>query len=606
MNNKLKVFLFILSILLSFVVSIVLWKNISLGYSNVGNVIGYYSENNLSQNNNLIRFIFFIGVPILVFFTLLKNFFFKETNIFDIIDYKEKEIYKENKYLNIFLIIILFAITLNYLSTNLSSNLVDYFHEGLTLTAGFNFYKTGLFWEGSYLTNSLFSDILSAAIPWRIFDHISIGSYRVFHYFLRYLTEILLIFFIYKLSFVFNFKKNTQNIFFLILGLLCLKLNRDLTEIFYPCRYRDIPIFILLIMSVDFIKFERNKILTPFVLGVFATFSILWSMDRGIYYLLGLIFLIFLSLIKRRYLSCIIILIGLSSSCLFFYFYFGHLEFKSFIFNSVNMIKDHSLLIGSPYPTIFDFDNKHASRGTLNLFIIILNGFLLSFLILNQKINLTSGSKVYLIFFFIISCLLYRSALGAPDGYHMKQSIFFSKIFILSNFLFFAFYKNYFDKTKILKILTYSILFVVFSKDLIAINYQNIFSFKERNIALIKKNDDFFFDKKYINFKNLISKKYNLSCVQLFTYDAIVPYLLKKKSCTKFNFVFIVSSEKVQNKMIKELKDQKTDYIFLNQNYNFIHLRSIEERFPKIATFIDENYSFDTKIEDWSVYKRNK
>ena len=118
MNNKLKVFLFILSILLSFVVSIVLWKNISLSYSNVGNVIGYYSENNLSQNNNLIRFIFFIAVPILVFFTLLKNLFYKEANIFNIICSQEKENYKENKYLNIFLITILLTITLNYLSTN--------------------------------------------------------------------------------------------------------------------------------------------------------------------------------------------------------------------------------------------------------------------------------------------------------------------------------------------------------------------------------------------------------------------------------------------------------------------------------------------------------
>ena len=54
----------------------------------------------------------------------------------------------------------------------------------------FNYYKTGLIWDGSYLSNSLFSDIYTAIIPWKIFDNITIGSYKVFHYFLRYLTEI--------------------------------------------------------------------------------------------------------------------------------------------------------------------------------------------------------------------------------------------------------------------------------------------------------------------------------------------------------------------------------------------------------------------------------
>ena len=59
------------------------------------------------------------------------------------------------------------------------------------------------------------------------------------------------------------------------MALISLKLNRDLTEIFYPFRYRDIPIFILLFLSIDFIKFEKNKFLTPILLGIFCSISLL-------------------------------------------------------------------------------------------------------------------------------------------------------------------------------------------------------------------------------------------------------------------------------------------------------------------------------------------
>ena len=604
MNNKSKIFFFVLSIFLSFLVSILFWKNISLDYNNLGNVIGYYSDNNISEYNNLVRFIFFTGFPILIFFILLKNFFYKNVNLNDIFFSNQKDRCKVNNFLIIILIISLLISTINYLSTDLISNSVDYFHEGLTLSMAFNFYKTGLFWDGSYLPNSLFSDILSATIPWKIFNYISIGSYKVFHYFLRYLTEIFLIFFIYKLSFVFGFKKNTQNIFFITIVLISLKLNRDLTEIFYPFRYRDIPIFILLFLAIDFIKFQNHKIITPFLLGIFSSFSILWSLDRGVYYFISLVILISLALIKKKYFSSILLLLGMVLSCLLIYLYFGHIEFKSFLYNFVNVVKDFDLSAGSPYPTIFDFDNKHASRGTFNLIIIILNGFLISFLFLNQKIALTNNSKLFLLFFFIVSCLIYKSALSVPDGYHMKQSIFFSKIFMISNLLFIFIYKNFFDNIKKLKFITYALLILIISKNLTEINYSNILSFKERNLILVKKEDDFFLQKKYIDLRNSVSKNYNLTCVQLFSYDIIMPYLLRKKNCTKFNFLYVISSNDVQNKMIYELKNEMPNFIFFNQKYDFLYLRPVEKRFQKIAIFINKNYTIDRQINNWNIYKR--
>ena len=604
MRNIFKFFFFILTLCISFIVSVLFWKNISLGYSNPGNVIGFYSDKNLSHYDNLIHFVFFTGFPILTFFLLLKTLFYKEVNTANILISNQTDLYKKNNNLKTILIIFFLIITINYFSIDLISNTVDYFHEGITLSAALNYKMTGLYWEGAYLSNSLFSDILSAIIPWKIFDIVSIGSYRVFHFFLKYITEIFLILFIYKLSFVYDYKKNTQNIFFIIMTMISLKLNRDLTEIFYPFRYRDIPIFILLFLSVDFIKFDNKKLLNPFLLGFFSSISVLWSVDRGIYYFIGLLVLIFLILIKKRFQAFALIILGVFSSFLIIFIYFGQIEFQSFIYNTVNVLKDFDLFGGSKYPTIFESTSKHAGRGTSNLMIIILNGFLISFLFINQKLKLTNNSRLILLFFFIISCVLYRSSLGVTDGYHMKQSIFFNKVFLISNLIFIFFQSNFLDANKKLKFLTYIILTLIISKNLIVTNFSNILTFKERNLLLIKKDDDTFLDQKYIDLRNVMLKNYDLKCVQLFSHDIIVPYLLKKKYCTKFNFLYVVSSENVQDEMIDELKDKIPNIVILNQNYDFIDIKPVEERFKKISSYIDQNYLIDRQIKGWEIHRK--
>ncbi len=604
MNYKIKSLIFVLSIFLSFIISILFWKNISLEYNNLGNVIGFYSENAISDRNNLMRFIFFIGFPVIVFFTLIKKFYYKDVSLSDLFFSISKEKQNKNKILLNILFLFIFIVTINYLSIDLFTDSLDYFHEGLTLSMAFNHYKTGLIWDGGYLSNSLFSDIYSAVIPWKIFDSVTIGSYKVFHYFLRYLTEIFLVLFIYKLSFIFDLKKNTQIIFFIIITLILLKLNRDLTEIFYPFRYRDIPIFILLYLAVDFIKFQERKIFTPFFLGFFSTFAIFWSLDRGIYYLISLMILLLVAMIKKRYLTSSLLTIGFLFSILFSYILFGPSEIKSFMFNSVNVIKDFDLFAGSPYPTLFDYENKHASRGTINLFIIIINGFLVSFILLTKKFELTHNSKQYLFFFFVVSCLIYKSALSVPDGYHMKQSIFFSKSFLISLLVFFIIHKNFLDNIKKFSVTIYILLFLIVSKDLIFINYSNILSFKERNITVAKKADDLFLDKKYIDFRDFVTKNYNLECVQLFSYDVILPYLLKKKNCTRFNFLYVISSDTVQNKMISELKEEIPNFIFFNKKYDFLNLKPVEYRFQNVSSFIDSNYLIDRNINDWIIYKK--
>ena len=72
------------------------------------------------------------------------------------------DVYKRNNTLYSCLLIAFLIITINYFSLNLVSNTVDYFHDS-HLSAALN-YKRRSFWEG-YLSNSLFSDILTAVYP---------------------------------------------------------------------------------------------------------------------------------------------------------------------------------------------------------------------------------------------------------------------------------------------------------------------------------------------------------------------------------------------------------------------------------------------------------
>ena len=92
--------------------------------------------------------------------------------------------------------------------------------------------------------------------------------------------------------------------------------------------------------------------------------------------------------------------------------------------------------------------------------------------------------------------------------------------------------------------------------------------------------------------------------MQLFSYDVILPYLLKKKNCTRFNFLYVISSDTVQNKMISELKEEIPNFIFFNKKYDFLNLKPVEYRFQNVSSFIDSNYLIDRNINDWIIYKK--
>ena len=83
---------------------------------------------------------------------------------------------------------------------------------------------------------------------------------------------------------------------------------------------RDIPVIIFLILSLKLIYSNKNYYLSSSVMGILPLLSFLWSLDRGVFLMPSLFFLIIIFLINKEYLKVKIIFTNLIIS--FFVFIF--------------------------------------------------------------------------------------------------------------------------------------------------------------------------------------------------------------------------------------------------------------------------------------------
>ena len=598
----------LIGVIISIVISTYLWDFISISYSNPENIVGYYSEQKISPLNNLLRFLTFTTLPIITYIflhkTVLKDNLINFASIFK----NHQQIINKNNILYFYLYFFFVLIFLNFLSTDFYLANVDYFHEGLSLSSGLNSKISGLFWSGSFISNSFLSEFLSSKISWFLTQKETIGSFRFFHQILRFLTEIILICLIYNLCKLFNYSKEKQIFFFVVVSLISLYLNRSLTELFYPVRYRDIPILLILIFAFKSISSNLTNKINSLIIGFLSCASVLWSFDRGIYVNILILFLITILLIKKKYPDIFFLFFGILTSWICFYIFFGDLEVQNFFKNSFSISKYTDFIIGIEYPKPFDFDSsKHASRGTKNLLLIILNGIFISYIILNKNLNISSNSKLYLVFFFFCAYINYKSGITRSDSYHMKQAIFFQNILFVTLIINFLIEKMQDLRIDLLKKnISYFLIILILLFTIKDLKISNILNFKERYVNYISIEDEKFLSEDYIYLRNTLLKDYELECVQLFSYDAILPFLIKKKFCTKYNFLYIANSDDLQKSFIKQLKIKKPKYIILNKNYKFLPLIPVEKRFNKVFDYLKQNYKTKEEVLNWVILENKK
>ena len=303
LKNNLKIYILLC---LSIVISSLLWSKINLPYSNEHDVMGVYSSLKYSSYNDVARFIFFIGFPILTFFFSL--IFFKKDKIIILSDlFKNNQSYpsfnKATKKLLI-LIFLIFSIyiLIEFLSLNMPDMKIDYLHDGDYLTAAMNYFKTNKIWSSSYAVHGA-SMSLYPNIMWNIFDLETIGAYRLFPIFLVILLKFFSLYFVFQLTKIVSLRDTFKLFFFIIFSFLILSMSDfdALLSGYNLISFRDLYLIFFLIFLFNIIILEKFNYLNIFLISVIPSFTMLLHTDIGIYLNFTLFFLmIYLYFVNKK------------------------------------------------------------------------------------------------------------------------------------------------------------------------------------------------------------------------------------------------------------------------------------------------------------------
>ena len=607
-NKNLIVYCFTI---IAFIIGTLLWGKIEFKYANPEEVVGYYSIFKYSPLNDNFRFILFISFVLLTY--LLSFIYFNKIkiNICKNSFILERNTNSQENISLIFLYALIIIQLIFFFSKDLNFNPIDLFHEGQALSGALNFKILNRLWSNSFVITSLFVDILNANIAWNLFEIQSLSSYRFFIEILNLICSLLILIFIFKFTNGINLNKNLKTVFYVFLVFLVLILTSNNTF-----SYRDIPLFIFLIIVYEIFCQNKNLKLNSFFLGILPIISLLWSLDRGIFIIAGYIPLILILSINQKIRELLIIFTFLIISIISFYILIGQNEFLFFLSNSYDILRSSDLLNGIIHPIPFT-NQPESSRATKNLLIIIINGILVLNYILRKQQNLNKNLIIFILFYYFLSLIFYKIGVTRSDGGHLKQAISLNIIlllyFVVLNLLILINKKFNIKKNQIIST-SYLLILLLFVTNLPNNFIENISSFKSRYKNYINLDDQFYLN---ISEKNLIQNLKNLTqnekCFQIFSYETAISYFLNKPSCTKFYHIMNMGPKKNQFLFIKELKEANPVYILIGGNYQNIgnmkgrdkNELSPKYRFVYIDKFINENYKIFKKVDNWQILIQN-
>lgn len=602
MKNLINNFYLIILIVFSIFISSISWKFIEINFAGV-DIVGEYLINKHHALNDPLRYLIFILIPTSTY-CLYSIFFKKRYFNFENIKFQNVNAIKNFDKLFIFCLIIISFILLEFLSISFPLYQIDIFHEGQKLSAPFKNIIDGKLWSGSIVTTGIINETLGIKFIWSILDQQSIGAMRYLHliYILAFKTSlIILTYFISKNTL---FHENFRLLFFLIISFISINLiDYNLNSgNFYS--YRDLPIIICLI---SFLKYFENstKLYYPLIIISFlSVFTFFWSIDRAIVINLLVFLMIIHILINKEFKKVLIILFSIFVFWSLSFMYFGN-EFLLFIDNTSSIFQNHNYVHGIIHPQPFS-DMSNSSRATKSFILIILSILIsLSFLFYKKK-NYNNNFKTILILLSFLSFCSYIYALGRSDGGHIKQTtgtllIFFS-ILILFNLM--KYFQDFSFKKKLgfkFSILISLFILLIFVYNL-NINFQNITNYSKRLDQFVSLDDKEFLSVEQSYFVENIkpfAEKFN--CVQVFTYDAALPYLIKKPNCSPYYFIFSMGSQQDQKRLIESLENVEfIIYSGQNDNWGF----SPQKKLSQVDKYINSNFLNSKKILDWEIKYR--
>jgi hypothetical protein len=597
-KSKTEFFYPILSTIITIIFCTIIWDYIILSYSNPHEIVGSYADQNYSVYNDTLRYLLFILLPVGIFFSFFLIKAYRNEDYFrlhySIFLLKKNEISQRISVK--FLLFFLSIAVLLFLFNDWNVYPLDIFEEGMPLSGSQIFEYNQKPWKDVYLNTGLFYDMLNGKISWLLTGYKTIGSFRFYIKLLNLVSILLTIYFVFELSNQIIDEK-LKTYFFIFCAISVLYILKDAV-----LWWRDFPVIIFLISILKFLT--TKKFVYLFSISFISVFSFFWGLDRGFFVFLSLIpFLIFIFINSKKFFFKFIL------SIIFFWIVtiliMGIEIFLSFFQHTKEILSQHEMINGLIHPKPFS-NEPGSSRATKTLLMIILNFIISIIIVINKKDFFSNNAKFLFIFFSILSFLTYKTALSRSDGAHIKAASYFSIILFVIIFIYFVLYHlyktNFFkNNLKKINIFIVSLIILIFVND--NMSAKNVYNFPNPIYNFISKDDSKFIKKEYshslIELKKLLNQD---DCVQAFSHDQAIYYLLKKRSCSKFYNIWVIGSKKNQLIYIDELKFNKPKFILTSGKLEYGDTKKI---YPYITSYLDNEYSFYKNIHYWTILKKN-
>lgn len=600
-----------ISILISVVtliLTILIWDFLKITYKDQS-IYGVYSTSKHHSLNDIIRVLTFVLLPVLSYIIcksllLKKNlffiFFFKLLRKDEII----LEVKKKDNFLLFLLFTVLLLLFLEFLSIEFPLHLMDIYHEGQRASSAYKFHLDGSLWSENYVTVGIIYETILSNFAWDLFNSISIGSIRAIDLILILFFKFVLCLFCFLVANNSNFTGFYKNIYFILLSILAI----NLVDYNFPTsdliNLRDIVVFITLICIFKITTSQNNLLLYFLILSSMSVISLLWSLDRGIVCNILIFFLLIYFLINKEHKKNLSILFFTFTFWIIAYLYFED-EFIFFVHNSISIISEMSYIHGIIFPKPFSND-PDSSRATKNLLVLVLTIMILVNLYISKN-KFPKNLKFFLFWMLLVSILSLIYVFGRSDGPHIKNIFGFSLIF-LGIFLFYQIINyiniNFNENFKNLNLKYFIIFLTLFGFTFsLSLNAKNILNYPNRLSNFVNLSDKNFIEKDYIDLVNK-SKNYlsEVKCIQLYTNDVGILYLLRTKSCTKYYFVWSVGSKKNQLELINKIEDE--NIIITNGKTDNWDL-PLSKKLYIVDEFLRENFSETLKINHFKFLEKS-
>ena len=606
---------------ISLIIFALFWDQIKLPYDENNSIIGQYSANKYNPANEILRFVCFVIIPIIIYlisYLKYEKFSFslnKDSQNYFLEDKKLKKEIKKN-HLSFYFFFFIILIFIEFLSIDFKKFLyIDTFHDTVYLTPPLNYLINHGFFKSTFYDYGFTGNNLGLIFNF-LFGYYSLGSINFIKLILLFFIKLLLIIISKKLIDFLDYDLNLKKIFFIIFTFLLIILPNyyDATSYFSPRTFLYLCFLILTGSALLDKSFSKLKY---FFLGTFSLISILWWFDIGFYINFLIALLIIYLLVHSKKNDLIYLISGIIVSWAMFYTIVPSEEIRSFFSNIKFILQTTDYLIGIEYLKPF---SQGSTRWTKALLIIYITSIILININFSKKINFDNKGKIFLNLIFISGVVMFKSALTRSDPAHIKYTsgIYTLVLIFLILYFLFDFCKNnklinkfskkihlFKENLNIFLIILVSFLFLsggLNSKDNSTLKEKtnNFINFKNNINNLIQTNETIYLEKE----KLLIVEKYKElslqdNCLQYFSDDNYFPYFLKKPTCTKYYLSNQIMNGYSENDFLFEFKKNLPNIILYKSPTNLLLNR---ENLPKTINFIKKNYTFLENFKGYIFY----